>query len=136
MTKRTRLTDAQGFTWNVHEVTQKGRTLETADGGVTRSRESSLYFFSRYATKKLSRYPANWTELTAAELEQLREQALPLTGSWPSYVGLADYGAAIELWDEQSGIAAAVLPGMQGQGPELPTCSGPDVPPLAHPDGA
>ena len=126
MTKRTRLTDAQGFTWNVHEVTQQGRTLETADGGVTTSRESSLYFFSRYATKKLSRYPANWTELTAAELEKLREEALPLTGSWSSAGGLANHGAAIGLWDERSGIPAAVLPGMRG--PELSTSGGPDVP--------
>ncbi len=126
MRKRTRLTDAQGFTWNVHEVTQKGRTLETAGGGVTTSRESSLYFFSRYATKKLSRYPANWTELTAAELEKLRAQALPLTGPWPSAVELADHGAAVEQWDERSGVAAAMLP--TSHGPELPASGRPDVP--------
>ena len=105
MIKRTRLIDSLGFHWSVHEVTPPADgALKLAEESLTRSLQSSLYFFSRYATKKLSVYPPNWLELPAAELEQLRQKALPVSQPPDVVARVIEQDAAIGVSDERSQV--------------------------------
>jgi hypothetical protein len=99
--KRTRLIDPLGFRWNVHEVTPESGDREGIREGAPAPGEGSLYFFSRYWTRKLSVYPPNWLELTPEELERLRQQAVPLSRPDPKRAELTDRAAAVSRWDER-----------------------------------
>jgi hypothetical protein len=62
----TRFQDADGFTWQVWEVPRADLLAGERD-----EERGWLYFFSRDITRVLSRYPANWRDLSWPELEYL-----------------------------------------------------------------
>ena len=79
MNGQLRFVDASGWTWRVCELSTIQRDV-TADGTAGPSaRVSRLYFYARYATRRLSKYPADWTRLAPAELSRLCQAALPLS---------------------------------------------------------
>jgi hypothetical protein len=62
-----RFIDSFGFEWQAHEVAVPKQT---------RQREQKvLYFFSRGATRVLNEFPAEWSILSWADLEDLCAQA-------------------------------------------------------------
>lgn len=102
--KQARLIDPTGFSWKVQEVTTPGGADDSPAASGAAPSESSLYFFSRYATRKLSVYPANWLELPAAELERLRQEALPVSRFDVPDAPLEDRDAALAIWHEPSPV--------------------------------
>ncbi|MEP6692110.1 MAG: hypothetical protein ABJD07_13200 [Gemmatimonadaceae bacterium] len=76
MSRTIRFSDSAGFSWSICEVPARREHDRTSAAPSTRERaKRGLYFFSRYATKRLAEYPAEWTRLPPADLMRLCQRA-------------------------------------------------------------
>jgi hypothetical protein len=64
-----RFLDAHGFAWQAVEVGPADVTTDTGN----------LYFFSGGSTRRLERYPEDWSACGWAELDRLRRHATVLS---------------------------------------------------------
>jgi hypothetical protein len=62
--------DSEGIHWQVYELSTDGVADQSSD-------ESWLYFFSRDATRSLTRYPDDWAVMDWPGLEGLCRHARP-----------------------------------------------------------
>ncbi|MDQ6827371.1 MAG: hypothetical protein M3081_00720 [Gemmatimonadota bacterium] len=78
MQREIRLNDDAGISWRICEVRSgdpKPRKGVRVDPKNEHTRHRGLYFFSRYETKRLVDFPADWSSLTPKELTALCEGA-------------------------------------------------------------
>ena len=74
-----RFLDSFGFRWQVVEIgDQTGPRASVGDANVESGGSGRLYFISRGRTRVLRTYPAQWSQLAWAELEDLCAHAATL----------------------------------------------------------
>ena len=71
MRRGVKFVDSLGWAWDVHEVRANERRQATDVPPSGDETKGTLYFFSRYVTKKLSEYPRAWRSASHGELERL-----------------------------------------------------------------